>query len=236
MAEKRISELTAKGSNLQSTDLIEVSVSAGGGAYNTRYITGAQITAAVSAVNIYNSNGTLTGSRTVTGGGFSLTFTGVDQYTSIAEAHTFKNITGGNNLFKITTPSTFGSNVIQFGRNNIDNNCGQIYSNDVSISMQYNSGNVIASMFANGFKVGGNGAVSPTSRLNVISPSASALDTAFSIRNNTDTLDLFGVKANGVLAMSGSQVGNVGLSSGDTYFDTASNILSNGDLILARKV
>lgn len=31
-------------------------------------------------------------------------------------------------------------------------------------------------------------------------------------------------------------VGNAGLTSGQTYFDTAANILSNGDLILARKV
>lgn len=33
-----------------------------------------------------------------------------------------------------------------------------------------------------------------------------------------------------------SGVGNVGLSSGDFYYDTAANILANGDLILAKKV
>jgi len=74
MAEKRISELTAKGSNLQSTDLIEVSVDAGGGLYNTRYITGAQITGAVSSANFANTNLTLTSSRTHDGDGYSITF------------------------------------------------------------------------------------------------------------------------------------------------------------------
>jgi hypothetical protein len=74
MAEKRISELTAKGSNLQSTDLIEVSVDAGGGSYATRYITGAQITGAVSSANFANTNLTFTGNRTHDLDGYSLTF------------------------------------------------------------------------------------------------------------------------------------------------------------------
>jgi hypothetical protein len=179
--------------------------------------------------NLYNANGTLPEDRTVTGGGFSLTFTGVDQYTSIAEAHTFKNITGGNNLIKLTTPAIFGSNGIQFGRNGIDNNCGQIYSNDVSVSMQYNSGNVIASIFANGFKVGGNGAVAPISRFDVISPSASALDTAFTVRNNVDNANLFRIKANGFInslatpnyADDTAADADVNLVSGDFYTTTA---------------
>lgn len=74
MAEKRISELTAKGSNLQSTDLIEVSVSAGGGAYVTRYITGAEITGAVSSANFANTNLTFTANRTHDADGYNLTF------------------------------------------------------------------------------------------------------------------------------------------------------------------
>lgn len=108
MAEKRISELTAKGSNLQSTDLFEVSVDAGGGLYNTRYITGAQITSAVSSVNIYNANGTLTGNRTVTGGGFSLTFTGQSEFkvvspsaSSLDTAFAVRNNTDTSNHFYI---------------------------------------------------------------------------------------------------------------------------------------
>ncbi len=37
------------------------------------------------------------------------------------------------------------------------------------------------------------------------------------------------------LAIPAVQVGNAGLVSGETYFDTAANILANGDKILARK-
>jgi hypothetical protein len=157
MAEKRISELTAKGSNLQSTDLLEVSVDAGGGSYVTRYITGSQITGAVSSANFANTNLTFTANRTHDADGYSLTISDIDILTFTANAFLLKNITGNNNLFKLTSPAAFGSNYIQFGRNNIDNNCGQIYSSDVSISMQYNTGNVIASIFAGGYCIGGNG-------------------------------------------------------------------------------
>jgi len=87
MAEKRISELTAKGSNLQSTDLIEVSVSAGGGAYNTRYITGAQITGAVSSANFANTNLTFTASRTHDLDGYDVTFQDVGTYKMQSNAN-----------------------------------------------------------------------------------------------------------------------------------------------------
>lgn len=257
-----------------------------------------------SSTNLGNSDLTLTANRVVTGGGFSLSFTAVDLWSSQAEAHTIKNITGNNNVLHLTTPATFGSNFIQFGRNNINNNCGQIYSSDQSINIQYNTGNVISSVFANGFKVGNNGAVPPIGRLEVVSPSASSLDTAFAVRNNTDTSNHFYVRADGRIfaiqtleavqginissgnlnfglsnfIISGTtgtvemqaynsntiklnplvndvwitshnkfysggginfpsvQVGNATLVAGDLYFDTAANILANGDLVCGRKV
>lgn len=46
MANIKISELTPKGANLASTDLLEISESAGGGTYVTKSVTGAQIVAA----------------------------------------------------------------------------------------------------------------------------------------------------------------------------------------------
>ena len=139
----------------------------------------------------------------------------------------------------------------------------------------------------------------------IISPSASSLDTAFAVRNNTDTSNHFYIrgdgrvisvgtleagqginisgggglnlgnanflltgvtgnvemqayngntiklnpiandvqigasnvfKSSGTLNLTGCQVGNVGLVSGDTYFDTAANIQANGDLVMGRKV
>jgi hypothetical protein len=44
------------------------------------------------------------------------------------------------------------------------------------------------------------------------------------------------LKATGTLNITGLQVGNAGLASGDLYVDTAINVLANGDLIVARKV
>ena len=43
MAEKKISQLTAKGSNLEETDLLIISKSEGSGGYDTKYLTGAEL-------------------------------------------------------------------------------------------------------------------------------------------------------------------------------------------------
>ena len=43
MAEKKISQLTAKGSNLEETDLFIISKSDGSGGYDSKYITGAEL-------------------------------------------------------------------------------------------------------------------------------------------------------------------------------------------------
>lgn len=48
MANIKISQLTPKGANLASTDLLEISEDAGGGTYTTKSITGAEIIAAAS--------------------------------------------------------------------------------------------------------------------------------------------------------------------------------------------
>ena len=44
MAEKKISQLTAKGSNLETSDLLIISKSDGSGGYDSKYITGAELT------------------------------------------------------------------------------------------------------------------------------------------------------------------------------------------------
>ena len=44
MAEKKISQLTAKGSNLETSDLLIISKSDGSGGYDSKYITGADLT------------------------------------------------------------------------------------------------------------------------------------------------------------------------------------------------
>ena len=52
MAEKKISQLTAKGATVADTDLLVISESAGGGVYNTKSVTGANIKALVTDANM----------------------------------------------------------------------------------------------------------------------------------------------------------------------------------------
>lgn len=59
MANIKISELTPKGANLASTDLLEISESAGGGTYVTKSITGAQIIGAAGTATWGGITGTL---------------------------------------------------------------------------------------------------------------------------------------------------------------------------------
>lgn len=56
MAEKKISQLTAKGATVADTDLLVVSESAGGGAYTTKSITGANVKALVTDANLSTSD------------------------------------------------------------------------------------------------------------------------------------------------------------------------------------
>jgi hypothetical protein len=57
MANIKISELTPKGANLSSTDLLEISEDTGGGTYVTKSISGAEIIAAAGGVNWGNIQG-----------------------------------------------------------------------------------------------------------------------------------------------------------------------------------
>ena len=56
MAEVKISELTAKGSNLETSDLLIISKSDGSGGYDSKYITGAEL----SNVTIVNKTASYT--------------------------------------------------------------------------------------------------------------------------------------------------------------------------------
>jgi len=155
MAEKRISELTAKGSNLQSTDLLEVSIDAGGGSYATRYITGAEIIGAVSSANFANTNLTFTGTRTHDIGAFELKLDGT---------------------------------------------------------------------------------------VKTISPSASALDTAFSVRNNTDTADMFKVVGDGKIGVNTNPLSyariyvSAGTGNYGVYVDASDEIAGKFDSVGNRGV
>lgn len=65
MAEKKISQLTAKSANLASTDLIPIAESDGLGGYVTKHITGAEVVGGAGSTTIYNGDSSLSGNRTV---------------------------------------------------------------------------------------------------------------------------------------------------------------------------
>jgi hypothetical protein len=58
MANKKISQLTAKGARLAATDLVEISEDAGGGNYVTKSVTGANITGGQIIAAVSNTLGT----------------------------------------------------------------------------------------------------------------------------------------------------------------------------------
>jgi len=87
MAEIKISDLTAKGANIANTDRFVIAESDGAGGFNSKYITGAEITA-VSAESIYLQDGTIASDRIVDLSGAFVLFTN-----------------GANNILKLN-PST----------------------------------------------------------------------------------------------------------------------------------
>lgn len=92
---QKISQMTPKGSNLDATDLLEVSVATGSG-YSTYSITGQEIIDAASgggSTNIYNTDGTLTANRTLTGDNLVLLFQTMGQFNVHSHKNNTDNIT-----------------------------------------------------------------------------------------------------------------------------------------------
>lgn len=105
---QKISQMTPKGSNLASTDLIEISELVSG-SYQTKSITGQEIIDAASGgVNIYNIDGTLTGDRTLTGDNKVLLFQTMGQFN----VHSHKNNTD-NITFEVRSDANYHSFAIK---------------------------------------------------------------------------------------------------------------------------
>lgn len=81
MAEKRISELTAKGATLGATDLLEISEPDGLGGYVSKRVTGSEVFAGVSTSNFASANLTFTANRTHNINTYELTFDNVGKFT-----------------------------------------------------------------------------------------------------------------------------------------------------------
>lgn len=107
MANIKISELTPKGANLASTDLLEISESAGGGTYVTKSITGAQIVAAAGGVTSVSGTAPIAST-----GGTTPTISIATANTSTTGALTstdWNTFNGKQNALTLTTTGTSGA-------------------------------------------------------------------------------------------------------------------------------
>ena len=112
---QKISQMTPKGANLAATDLIEVSELVSG-TYQTKSITGQEIIDAASGggTNIYNTDGTLTANRTLTGDNLVLLFQTMGQFNVHSHMNNTDNIT-----FETRSDATYHSFAVK------DHNTGE---------------------------------------------------------------------------------------------------------------
>ena len=96
MAEIKISDLTAKGANLDTTDLLIISEDDGAGGYVSKYITGAELASGSSATTLYSGDSTIGTTRVATLTD-SLTFTS-GQMIRIANGTNIVEVTADTHL------------------------------------------------------------------------------------------------------------------------------------------
>ena len=117
MAEIKISDLTAKGANIANTDRFVIAESDGAGGFNSKYITGAEITA-VSAESLYLQDGTIRGDRTVDLSGVFLLFTnGANNILKLNP--TTNDITFSNAYTFPTADGSVGQTIVTDGSGNL---------------------------------------------------------------------------------------------------------------------
>lgn len=126
MAEKRISELTAKGSNLGANDLVEISEYVSPGVYRTRYITGTQVGAISS--NFATADLTFTANRTHDISTYTLTFDGTTRVVS-------PGATSGDTAFSVRN-NTDTADLVKVTGDGAANFYGDIYARNEKIHAQ----------------------------------------------------------------------------------------------------
>jgi len=113
MAEIKISDLTAKGANLDTTDLLIISEDDGAGGYVSKYITGSELTSGSSPNTIYSADDTIVGARTASIG-TSLAFDGGKFDRTNANGRNIVEVTRATDL-----PSTLVANTTYVIRGSI---------------------------------------------------------------------------------------------------------------------
>lgn len=197
-----------------------------------------------SGVNIYNANGTLTGNRTVTNSGFTLSFNGTTQVISPSASSLDKSLRIRN--FGNTSDFLY-----------LDGAGGFYLDNQIAINGSLSTGAMFylkekASIGGIGmfiadstgavqFQVAGQQVHVSNNKVRFLRSGQNYFDIMeddLILRTDVSATPKVCVKfrKNGGLEIPTVQVGNAGVISGQVYFDTAANILANGDLIMGRKV
>jgi len=113
MANKKISQLTAKGTALAATDLVEISEDAGGGTYVTKSVTGANIKSGLQDTLVSGTNIKTINSNTILGSGDLVIAAGMKVPAVSSTVGT--TITGGTNAISdsfLLPANTFSSNCV----------------------------------------------------------------------------------------------------------------------------
>lgn len=165
----------------------------------------------ISDTNVYNTNGTLTGNRTMTGGGFRF---GV-------------NNTNANSQFNIdNSVYAWGFSVFQNKAFEdaiyISSSSGRggYFTSDSSVGiLGINQNGANYGIVALGKGDGTGKALRASGEVKFVAPSASSLGVALEIKNNTDTSELFGVYGDGQISMPSIPTSSAGLSAGRVWND-----------------
>jgi hypothetical protein len=192
--------------------------------------------------NLYNANGTLPEDRTVTGGGNDLSFVNLNKVsfsTSLSTSEIYIDETqvylwAKGNVNGTYTGIYTDTKGVQCNEDSVmpENNRLTLYADSGGVFVKHGVGiSSIPASFDDRINIFSENVVDlfGNNGVRVISPSASAIDTAFAVRNNVDNANLFRIKANGFInslatpnyADDTAADADVNLVSGDFYTTTA---------------
>jgi len=174
MAEKKISELTAKGANLDATDLLVISEDAGGGTYVTKSITGQEI------IDAASGGGSSSGRFGIADSTGAYTY-----YTTLTLAMTAA--TAGQTIEMFTDYTETGNVTVTLKNGVIINGNGHTYAYTNTAGSMFNDGGSSIKVFIQNLNITRTSA-SVTSSTNAIINSTAASEFVFQGGSQTMTI------------------------------------------------
>jgi hypothetical protein len=232
MANIKISQLTPKGANLASTDLLEISESAGGGTYTTKSITGAQIRAGLQSTLTLTTTGT-SGAATLVGSTLN-----IPQYSGGG------GLSGGNIAVTKLPSGSIYSNIPYGGSNTTFNaTANVIYLMPFTPSNSFTTSNLISNVSVAGagvnFRMVLYSHSNTTGLPDVLiyeSPDLSAATTGVKTATTTQTFNAgttywLGIYANGTFSLGGVAVASltqIGMDNTAGQYSSINRIVTYG--------